>query len=166
MGLASQGKQLKGDRSLPLSGPHFHVGGRTFRPRHGDRQLIALRRRPVRVLSGEAVTASALGASWGAATQTKPGGRGCCRPSAVTVVTVTVGADQGSFQLWPVQPVWPPFPTRTALFVSLLLWASLLGKEGNKRQARGPTAGASAITSGEWSQMSWVRIQSCSLLAI
>ena len=64
-------------------------------------------------------------------------------PSAITVVTVAVGTAWGIFQPWPVQPVWPPFPTRPTLFVPLPLWAHLPCKEGNEGHARVPAACAS-----------------------
>lgn len=96
------------------------------------------------------MTPSVLAAFWGAATQTEPRGTACCspevtspfRPSAITEVTVTVGTGWRIFQPWPVQPVWPPFPTKPTLFVSLVLWACLPRKEGNEGHARVPTASA------------------------
>ena len=54
------------------------------------------------------------------------------RPSAVPVASVTVGTGRGIFLPGPVQPVCLPFPTRTALFVSLLLWACLSWTEGSE----------------------------------
>lgn len=91
-----------------------------------------------------------LAAFWGAVTQTEPGGTARCspemtspfRPSAITEVTVTVGTGWRIIQPCPVQPVWPPFPTRPTLFVSLVLWACLPRKEGSEGRARVPTASA------------------------
>ena len=51
------------------------------------------------------------------------------RPFAVPVASITVGTGRGIFLPGPVQPVCLPFPTRTALFVTLFVEQWLSGKE-------------------------------------
>lgn len=126
----------------------------------GSRLAGPRSRQPIWGLAGEGASSSALEAFRGARSRGATGGLKLPLQYARHWWT-----DPGGFPPRPVQPVWPPFPTRTALFVPLLLGACFPCKEGNEGHARGRQPAPSSTARGGCSRVSGVQVQLCCLLA-